>query len=253
LAESVAVLADVHGNVVALDAVSEDVLGSEPDVVVFLGDLTCGPFPEETWAAVRALCSRLRGTARFVRGNKDRLLLEAERKLAERDTGVTARQRWLVDSHSAATRKVIDAFEPTVILEVAGLGAVRFCHGSPRSDEEMITPATPAARMRALMADVDERILVTAHTHLQFDRTVGRIRSISPGSVGLPYEGKPGAFWALLGEDVELRRTSYDVELAVAHVRESGDPFAEAIVEMLLDPPAQAQVVTHAEALVFSS
>jgi hypothetical protein len=79
------------------------------------------------------------------------------------------------------------------------------------------------------------------------------IRSISPGSIGLPYEGRRGAFWALLGAHVELRHTSYDVDLAVARFRETTDPFAQAIVDMLLYPPARAQVIRHADALVYSS
>jgi len=251
-AESVAVLADVHGNAVALQAVAPEILDIGPDVVVFLGDLTCGPLPEETWGAVRGFCSRFEGAARFVRGNTERAMIEAATKLRDGSGELTARERWLVDAHASATREAIEAFEPAVILDVAGLGAVRFCHGSPRSDEEMITSATTGARMQALIAGVDERVLVSAHTHIQFDRTVVGIRSVNPGSIGLPYEGRPGAFWALLNKDVELRRTAYDIDLAVTRFRESTDPFAESIVEMLLAPPAPAQVITHAEALVYS-
>ncbi len=71
----------------------------------------------------------------------------------------------------------------------AGLGPVRFCHGSPRSDEELVTFATPETRIRALMEGVPERVLVSAYTHIQFDREVAGIRSVNPGSVGMPYEG----------------------------------------------------------------
>jgi predicted phosphodiesterase len=250
---SVAVLADVYGNVVALEAVLREVLAIDPDVVVFLGDLTCGPLPEETWRAVRLFCAHFEGTVRFVRGNRERAMIEAAAGLQQGNGEITARRRWLVEAHAPATHEAIEAFESAVFLEVAGLGAVRFCHGSPRSDEEMITPATPVARMQALAAGVDERVLVSAHTHIQFDRTVVGIRSISPGSIGLPYEGRRGAFWALLGAQVELCHTTYDVDLAVARFRESTDPFAQAIVDMLLDPPARAEVITHAESLVYSS
>jgi predicted phosphodiesterase len=252
-AASVAVLADVHGNAVALEAVLQEVSAVDLDVVVFLGDVTCGPLPEETWRAVCLFCARFKGTVRFVRGNRERAISEAAAELQQGNGEVTARRRWLVEAHTRATHAAIGAFEPAVVLDVAGLGAVRFCHGSPRSDEEMITPATPVARMQALAAGVDERVLVSAHTHMQFDRTVVGIRSISPGSIGLPYEGKRGAFWAVLGAQVELRHTTYDVDLAVARFRESSDPFAQAIVDMLLDPPARAEVITHAETLVYSS
>ena len=127
---------------------------------------------------------------------------------------------------------------------------VRFCHGSPRSDEELITPATPDPRMRALLEGVEERVLVSAHTHIQFDRHVAGIRSVNAGSVGMPYGGRAGAaYWALLGPDVELRQTEYDLEQAVRSYRATDDPLAEQMVEMLLTPPILDEVVEHAEAL----
>lgn len=251
-ADSVAVLADVHGNAVALEAVCEELLAAGPDAVVFLGDLTCGPLPEETWNMVELLRDRL-PAVHLVRGNTERALLEARAKLAAGRPGVTARERWLIEAHRRRTREAIAAFAPTAVGEIDGLGFVRFCHGSPRSDEEMITSATPAGRMRALIAGVDERILVSGHTHIQFDRVVASVRSINPGSVGLPYEGAPGAYWALLAPDVDLRQTSYDVELAVARFRATTDPFVDALIEMLLEPPTRDQVIVHAEALVYSS
>ena len=55
-------------------------------------------------------------------------------------------------------------------------------------------------------------MIISAHVHIQFDREAAGIRSVNAGSVGLPYEGRPGAYWALLGPDVELRRTEYDVD-----------------------------------------
>jgi hypothetical protein len=107
--------------------------------------------------------------------------------------------------------------------------------------------------MRELMREVPERILVSAHTHIQFDRVVaGVVRSVNPGSVGMPYEGEPGAFWALLGPAVDLRRTDYDLGLAIARYRETSDPLAEAMVATLREPPTPAEVIAHAEALEFS-
>ena len=134
------------------------------------------------------------------------------------------------------------AVEGTTV-DVDGLGPVRFCHGSPRSDEELITYATPEERLLEAMAERPERVLVSAHTHIQFDREVAGIRSINPGSIGMPYMGEPGAFWAVLGPDVELRRTDYDVDEAVRRYRETDDPLAEQMVDILLSPPAPEEVI----------
>ena len=241
-AATVAVLSDVHGNTAALEAVLAELLPLRPELVVFGGDLTWGPSPEATIALV----SELPVPARFVRGNADRLVLEP-------DPEPSARALWLHGRHPPAARAFLATFTEQLTVEVEGLGPVRFCHGSPRSDEELVTPGTPAARVRAFTEGVDERVLVTAHTHLQFDRNVAGIRSVNAGSVGMAYGAGPGrACWALLGPDVELRQTAFSVAEAAARYRASGDPDAERMIEMLESPPATDEVIEHAERLEFS-
>jgi predicted phosphodiesterase len=249
VAKRVAVLADVHGNAVALAAASEDVVGAEPDLLVFLGDLTWGPLPEETWGLVQTLYDSFAGRTLFVRGNAERALVELRRRQRKPRT---ERERWMLAAHAASTLDALETFAESVSVEIGGLGRARFCHGSPRSDEELITPATPTARMQRLRRGVSERILVTAHTHVQFDRSTHAVRSVNPGSIGMPYQGNAGAFWAILGPDVSLQRTDYDLELAVSRYRETSDPLAEAMVEILLDPPQRAAAIAHAEALELS-
>ena len=244
-ARRVAVISDVHGNATALEAVLAEVEGAEPALLVFGGDLTWGPLPAETLELVRPFSDR----AIFIRGNAERMVLE----LAAGETEPSGdRDGWMAQQHDAAALQLIGGFVESAVVDVEGLGPVRFCHGSPRSDEELVTSATPEARMRALLEGVDEGVLVTAHTHLQFDRSVAGVRSVNAGSVGMPYQGEPGAFWALLGPDVELRRTLYDVDLAVERYRATGDPAVEQMVEILLEPPTPAEVIEHAERLEFS-
>ncbi|MEP6893020.1 MAG: hypothetical protein ABI927_04490 [Gaiellaceae bacterium] len=115
-----------------------------------------------------------------------------------------------------------------------------------------MTSATPPERVHEFMAGFDGSIVATAHTHVQFDRRVDGLRSLNPGSVGLPYEGTPGAFWALLGPDVELRRTAYDLAETIAAYRRTDDPALEQMVEMLEPPPTSEELIAHAEKLVFS-
>ncbi len=240
-ADRVAVLSDVHGNAVALEAVLAEVVETTPDLIVFGGDLTWGPLPEETLELVNTLSI----PALFVRGNAERALLEPAEE-------PTARERWLAERHSATELAQLATFAAHVLVDVAGLGSTYFCHGSPRSDEELVTPETPEVRIRAMTAEIAERILVTAHTHLQFDREVAGVRSVNPGSVGMPYEGRVGAYWALLGPDVDLRRTEYDIAEAAARYRASGDPLAEQMVQLLEKPPTREEVIEHAERHEFS-
>jgi predicted phosphodiesterase len=235
----VAALADVHGNAPALAAVLVEVEREQPDLVVFCGDLTWGSLPQETLALVRGL----EIPARFVRGNADRMVgVETE-----------GRGPWMTAQHADEDLALLDTFEETVTVDVGGLGPTCFCHGSPRSDEECVTERTPADRVRDFMSGRDERVVVTAHVHVQYDRTISGIRCVGPGSVGLPYEGVAGgAYWALLGPDVELRRTAYDVDTAVARMGETDDPRVEQIVELMLTPPSRDEAIAHAEEQVFA-
>jgi predicted phosphodiesterase len=228
----------VHGNAPALAAVLAELEREQLDLIVSGGDLTWGPLPEETFALASSL------DARFVRGNADRAVLE--------NVSSTERERWMQAHHTPEMREFLAGFEEYVVVDVYGLGAVRFSHGSPRSDEECVTPETPEARVREFSAGVRERVIVTAHVHIQFDREVAGIRSVNAGSVGLPYEGRPGAYWALLGPDIELRRTEYDVDETVALYRASGQPNVEQIVEMMVKPPEPREVIDHAEKVIFA-
>jgi hypothetical protein len=88
---------------------------------------------------------------------------------------------------------------------------------------------------------------------MQYDRRVEETRLLNPGSVGLPYEPDPGhAYWALLGPDVGLRRTPYDLEAAIERMQAAGMPSFERIEELLRTPPSHAEVIEHAERVIFS-
>ena len=84
---------------------------------------------------------------------------------------------------------------------------------------------------------------------MQLDRIVGDRRFVNAGSVGMPYEGRPGAFWALLGPDVELRRTTYDTGAAVDRIRATGYPDADQVAGWLLEPEDPDEVSAYFEGL----
>ena len=221
-ARRVAALYDVHGNLPALGAVLAEPDVQSADVVLVGGDAVVGPFPGETLAALLALGEQ----ARFVRGNTDRILGE----LAEDDPWAE-RTAWVRDRLGDDGTRTVTAWPGTASLGIDGLGPTLFCHGSPRSDTEILTPATPPERLGPILAGVRECVVVCGHTHVQFDRRYERIRLVNAGSVGMPYEGEPGAYWALLGPGVELRRTAYDVRAAADRIGASGFPGADEFAE----------------------
>jgi predicted phosphodiesterase len=229
-----AALADIHGNVQALDAVLADPRCAAAERIVVLGDVVTGTFPAETLDRLTALGDRVR----FVRGNADRLALDDDHEWY-----AWVRER-LGPDRIAAVRE----WPLTFAIAVDGLGAVRCCHALPADDERGLTRITPEADFAAELDGIDEAIILGGHTHVQFDRVVGSWRYVNVGAVGRPYEGRPGAYWALLGPGVELVRTDYDVEEAAGAVVASGQPNAEAVAETLLHPPSAEEATAEWEA-----
>ena len=97
-----------------------------------------------------------------------------------------------------------------VELEVEGVGTVLFCHATPRNDTEVFIEGRPTSASRRCSTGVSADVVVCGHTHMQFQREVSGITVVNAGSVGMPYEEEPGAYWALLGPGIEHRRTEYD-------------------------------------------
>ena len=148
----------------------------------------------------------LGGRTRFIRGNADREIVETDKAgLAPPEIMEFVRGRL-----SEGEIEFLGALPLTESVEVDGLGTVLFCHATPRSDEEILTRISPDERWQQALDGVDADVVVCGHTHVQFDRDVAGVRLVNAGSVGMPYEDEPGAYWALLGPRVELRRTSYE-------------------------------------------
>jgi predicted phosphodiesterase len=230
----VAALYDVHGNLPALEAVLADPRLAEVDLIVSGGDLVAGPMP----SACLDLLSGYDSRVRFLRGNADRNVLE-------RNEGFGG--AWCAAELGDERLATIAEWPLTVELDVAG--GTTFCHATPRFDDDLVTRLTSDDELAAVLADAPTRLVVAGHTHIQVDRIAGDHRFVVAGSVGRPYEERQGAFWALLGDDVELLRTDYDIESAAAAIRATGFPDAEEHAENLLAPPPPDEVSAYFESL----
>jgi putative phosphoesterase len=241
---------DIHGNLPALEAVLAELESVKPDLIVVGGDVVAGPMPTEVMHRLVTLGERIC----FVRGNADREVVAAydDRPHAEPIDLADPAERVAAYAASRIDREhrdLLASFAERLIVEVEGVGQVLFCHGSPRSDEEIVSAATTEGRLREILIGVDQDLVVCGHTHAQFDRRVGGKRVINAGSVGMPYQGKPvGAFWLLLGAGgVSLQRSDYDLDRALERIRATGYPEAEDMVEILLEPPDPERVATFFE------
>jgi putative phosphoesterase len=215
----VAVLANIHSNLPALEAVLAEIDRLAVDRIVLNGDIAAGPLPGETLDRLAELGER----AIWVHGNGERGLVAgfdhtADPTVHEHDLevgGLLTRDQ----------RDRLAGLPLTVTLEVDGLGTVLYCHASPRRDDELLLVDSPPSWCAEALAGVRADVGVLGHTHMPFDRLHDRRRVVNPGSVGMPY-GHGGAAWAALGPTVELRGTPYDAAAAAARLARSHWPHA---------------------------
>ena len=238
----VAAIYDIHGNLPALEAVLAEIGQVNADEIVVGGDVVPGPMPRETLECLLDLDLPVR----FIQGNGDRVVLGAMRGEEPAEVPEPFREpiRWNARQLAAAHQKVLAKWPKTTRMEIDGLGDVLFCHATPRNDTDVFTRLTPEKSLEPLFQNLHADVVVCGHTHMQFDRFVGDVRVINAGSVGMPF-GKPGAYWVLLGPEIELRHTSYDFAKAAELVRATSYPQAGDFADRnVLRPPSEDEMLS---------
>src|SRR5215475_12965005 len=206
---SVAALYDIHGNLAALEAVLEEV---PDDATIVVGGDICagGEQPSGVLSRLRGLGDRVV----WVRGNADRELYPGEEGLASPE--------FLEGARAGLSAEEIEFLHE--LPETQVVGDVLYCHASPRNDLDIFTERTPDERIAFLFDGLDVPTVVCSHTHTQYERTVGHVRVVNAGSVGMPYEEEPGAYWML---DLTHRRTAYEGAELTATREEAVSKFTE--------------------------
>jgi diadenosine tetraphosphatase ApaH/serine/threonine PP2A family protein phosphatase len=199
-----ALLYDIHGNLLALEAVLDD---CPADTFLLGGDhVGFGAWPQETAARLDEL------DAEWIRGNVDRWMVDAPDIPEPMQPAVEA-------SRELAGEELCRRM--AALPESTTRDGTLYCHASPLSDMDSFYPEPHDTDAERLMG-VDARRVVFGHTHLQFRREgPGGIDLVNPGSVGIPLDGDRRAAYALVHDDdsVELRRVEYDWEAAARNVR----------------------------------
>jgi predicted phosphodiesterase len=237
----VAAIYDIHGNLPALEAVLQEVRQAAVDLVVVGGDVVPGPMPRETLGCLLDLDLPVQ----FLYGNGEVALLE---QMAGKDPAKVPEPyrpliRWTAQQLPPEYQPLLTAWPPTLQVEIPGLGGVLFCHATPRNEDECFTRLTSEDCLLPIFEGLDASVVVCGHTHMQFDRMVGRTRVVNAGSVGMPF-GEPGADWLLLEPAVRLRHTSYDLAGAAARIRQTAYPQAEYFAARnVLDPPSEDEML----------
>ena len=252
----VAALYDIHGNLPALEAVLCELDAAKPDRIVIGGDVVPGPMPREVLARLRELDV----PTHFIRGNGELAVLdEAAGRAAGAPESVRPVLQWTARELSAAELELLASWKKRLYFSSTAIGGsggetrttnVRkiralFCHATPRDENEIFTRLTPEEHLAPIFADAKAPLVICGHTHMQFDRTIGKTRVVNAGSVGMPF-GRTGADWLMLSDDlsIDLRHTDYDLAAAAARIRATNYIQAEDFAaRYVLNPPSEDQML----------
>lgn len=192
----IAVLADIHGNLPALEAVWDDLSQFNVDHVVVAGDsINWGPYSRQVLEFLTE------HECVVMRGNHEYYLLDYDTPRAPETWSGYTMTRWVHRQAGDIWRARIATWPDTLCLRFADAPAVRVVHGIPGDHWQGIYPNTPDDRIRTMLTGIDESIVIAAHTHLTLDRVVDDWRIVNPGSAGTPLDGILDASYALLESD----------------------------------------------------
>jgi putative phosphoesterase len=235
---AIALIADIHGNLAALDAVLEALKAEPPDQIVCLGDVAAtGPQPREVVRRLRELGCPV------VMGNADAELLNVAPPGAETDEEsprIAHISRWCAAQLDDADRAFLASFQPTVEISLGEERSLLCCHGSPRSYVDVILATTSDDKLEGMIAGHEATIIAGGHTHIRMLRAYRGREIVNPGSVGLAYQFfpdgsvrvPPWAEFALLSQadagavSVDFRRVPYDRDATVRAMTEREMPHA---------------------------
>lgn len=233
-----ALISDIHGNLVALDAVLADIAPRGIEHILCLGDVAAsGPQPREVIARLREICCPI------VMGNTDAWLLQP---VVKEHTSPFAKRcqdidLWCITQLSEGDKAFLSTFCPTIEWSLDDRKTLLGYHGSPRSFKEQLFPTTPDEQLAEALAGYQAAILAGGHTHIQMFRRYKTQLVLNPGSVGLPMDrsmpldevrNPPWAEYAIVKVEgralnVELCRVPFDIDVFLEITLASGMPHAD--------------------------
>lgn len=237
----IAVLSDIHGNSIALEAVLADLEErGGADSMIILGDLAVfGPDP----VGVLALLQKA-GPIIHIRGNTDRYLIENQYpghpNGQDWQSQILASFPWTAEQLGVSGLQFLAQLPSQQLLHLSDDHRILAVHGSSRSDEDNIRPNTPDKELAGMLnlapttskIEGDYQLLLCAHTHVPVDRMLYGRRIINTGSVGLPFDGNQSASYILIhlqprgNFDIEFRRVAYDIEKTIKQLWDVDHPTA---------------------------
>ena len=234
----IALIADIHGNVDALEAVLEDIGQARVDKTLVLGDIVFkGPLPERCVEAVQRLNTVV------LQGNIDELvgkgiIQPGFAKSPEHEAALNREMEWTRSRLSKAQLDYLAGLPFAHEEQVTDKLRLRCVHANPANLLDIYTPADSDDRLYDMFAGSSAQVAAYAHIHLPYVRFLDGKAVFNTGSVGLPFDGDPRASYAILEAEgdryqITLRRVRYDVERTVRAFADSGHPFADSVIQAI--------------------
>lgn len=231
----IAIIADIHGNKVALDTVLQD-LATQPavDQIIIAGDLCLnGPCPRETLDTIQSL------QCPVIQGNVDTDVVNKTSKKGPKKQSVIA---WTREQIGGEGIKYLASLPFSHLVTNPSGTDLLVVHANPRNQEEAIFPTTPDSKIEYLCEDLPRTTgaLAFGHYHVAYMRRWKHLLLVDAGSCGLPRDKDPRASYAILSWydniwQAEHRRVKYDVKAVVRQLKQCGIPTAEKRIKVLTE------------------
>ncbi len=229
----IALVSDIHGNLIALEAIFRALKRHAPEQIISLGDVAgFGPEPHEVIAILRE------HQWPTVVGNSDHALLNPTLNPDAEGLSLAFQEikLWGSEQLTLEDKAYLQTFQPTVEIELDGTARLLCYHGSPHSFHDEVLPTTPTEQLDEWFGGQEAICLAGGHTHQPMVRRYAGRAIINPGSVGLPYIEYPDrvrnpawAEYALLDWDdghlnIQLCCEPFDLDALLQTARDSGMP-----------------------------
>lgn len=232
----IALLADIHGNHHALEAVLEDIEKRKADQILVLGDIVFkGPLPEKCVETVRGLNTVV------LQGNIDELIAlntiqEGFAQSEAHRQALQAEMAWNRARLSQSDLAFLASLPLAHELRLNSRRKLHCVHATPQNLLDIVPPTAEPAEFDRMFQGSDADVVAYAHIHLPFIRFFGGRTVMNTGSVGLPFDGDPRASYAMIEAEeddcaVSIRRVKYDLDGAISAFANSGHPFADSVIQ----------------------
>lgn len=244
----IAVLSDIHGNLLALEAVLEEIHKKGCEKILFLGDYAlAGPEPSDTVNFCMSLSKH--DNIEMIQGNTDKMIADFSEEVYETvKRGAPIMANALKEEATTLSKAQIDFLRNLPTQKEIVLDGVKILmvHGSPRRNNEDIMPDTPLEEVEKMLDGVDADLILCGHTHIPCGfQTNTKQTVVNDGSVGRPFTEAPESCYVVIstkgngGFEVEHNFVKYDNYQAAKILAGRGFEGAEKLANNLINPSAR--------------